>query len=102
MKIALYLFLCGCFFLIIACNNNRVSKQETASLNYCKIIDTIICNYEHKFSNQYMTDNLSLLVNKTGIPDHSVKGFAGCIHQSDSIFHSDMRKFRAALKCQSK
>lgn len=102
IKIVTYLSLSGCLFLIVACNNERVSNHEAASLNYCQIIDTIIFNRENRLSNQYMTDNLSLLVNKTGIPDHSEKGLIGCTYQNDSIFYSDMRKNQTALKCQSK
>ena len=99
IKIVAYSSLFGCLFLIFACNNKRVSIQETASLNYCQNIDTIILNHEQKVSNQYMTDNLSLLVIKTGIPDHSIKNILGCTYENDNIFYSDMHKYRVGLGC---
>lgn len=75
--------------------------RNIETVNYCGIIDTIIFNYEHGLSNLYMTNNLSLLANKTGIPDHSFKSTVGCTYPNDSIFYSDMRKYQTALKCQS-
>jgi hypothetical protein len=98
-EIILYLYLGGCFFLSVSCNNKRKPTQDTESLNYCRVIDTIIFNYEHKLSNLYMTNKLSLLSEKTGIADHSFKSTVGCTYENDSIFYSDMKRYRTALKC---
>lgn len=97
--IILYLCLGSCFFLSVSCNSKRVSTRDTESLDYCRVIDTIIFNYEHKLSNLYMTNKLSLLSEKTGIADHSFKSTVGCTYENDSIFYSDMKKYRMALKC---
>ena len=98
IKFLLYLFFC--LFFISSCNNGKVPLPNTESVNYCGIIDTIIFNYENKLSNHYMNNNLSLIANKTGIPDHAFKGTFGYTYLNDSIFYSDMRKYQKVLNCQ--
>jgi hypothetical protein len=90
-----------CLFGIASCKIKNESVKDSEYINYCRIIDTIIFNYEHKLSNQYLTYNLSLLSYKTGIPDRSFKGTIGCTYQNDSIFYSDMHKYQEVLKCAS-
>ena len=99
MKIILYLFFYGILFFAFSCNNKKVATQIAASHKYCMIIDSIIYEHENKHSNSYLTNNLSSLVNKTGILDQSDKGTIGCTYRSDSLFYSDMNKFKIILNC---
>lgn len=90
-----------CFGL--SCRNQKaISKVTRPESTYCKMLDTLVCEYFLWKGNAHSNDIIPILEKESGIDASCRKGTLGHSYDDDSTFLSDLDKWKKYFKCNHK
>lgn len=88
-------------FLFLSCFTKQNRQLGIRSNDeFCSKIDTLVmARYTWKAGGLYANEIIPVLVENSGIEASGDKGTFGYIYRSDSLFDSDIMKWRQYYKC---
>ncbi len=91
-------------FVIVLCSMTQLSfvkKDSIKQVSPCDTLSLVIsCHEEGDFwCAMSLADRIEFLEHHTGIKSNAEFGFEGCFYLSDSLFYSDIKKWKDKLNC---
>jgi hypothetical protein len=100
MKSFIAIFILGSLLDIHICKFYK-SVNSTNNPNMCLKIDSLVKErYEWKTGNYYSNKILPQIINESGLDANCKKGTYGYIYMNDSLFDSDIKKWKEIFKCK--
>lgn len=95
------LFLILASFILVYCSTSKSSNTQPKEIDYCQKIDSLIYErYNLKSGNFISNKIIPIIESKTKIEASCQKGYYGYLYTNDSLFDSDVKKWKEYFKCK--
>ena len=88
-------------FIWVYSTSSKSSNAQSDKIDYCQKIDSLIYErYNLKSGNFISNKIIPVIERKTKIEASCHKGYYGYLYTSDSLFDSDIKKWKEYFKCK--